>query len=124
MVALNKTRRLVCTLVRMAQEPQEISTRIVRKPSALVPWADPYIASLVRRLQREVRMERAAVDNRAYNRRDADERAVFDNRGASLWLSQSAVADLEPPSPAQDGDWDWSDWPRWTLDGEPAEGEA
>lgn len=30
------------------------------RPSDLVPWADPYIASLVRKLQREVREERQA----------------------------------------------------------------
>ncbi|WP_146584617.1 hypothetical protein [Posidoniimonas polymericola] len=31
------------------------------RPSDLVPWADPYIASLVRKLQREVREERDAA---------------------------------------------------------------
>lgn len=30
------------------------------RPSDLVPWADPYIASLVHKLQREVREERQA----------------------------------------------------------------
>ena len=30
------------------------------RPSDLLPWADPYIASLVRKLQREVREEREA----------------------------------------------------------------
>ena len=58
MVAPNKTRRLVCTVIRVAEEPR-LEERFVRKPSTLVPWADPYIAGLVRRLQSEVRMERA-----------------------------------------------------------------
>lgn len=30
------------------------------RPSDLLPWADPYIASLVRKLQHEVREERQA----------------------------------------------------------------
>ncbi|TWT37068.1 hypothetical protein KOR34_20150 [Posidoniimonas corsicana] len=33
------------------------------RPSDLVPWADPYIASLVRKLQREVREEREAISS-------------------------------------------------------------
>ncbi len=116
MVASNKTRRLVCTVVRVADEPQESLIPFVRKPSALVPWADPYIAGLVRRLQSEVRMERAACAHSASAAQSAA--AMFDNRGAAAWLSQSMVADLDPPSPA-DGDDDWSSQPRWTADGEP-----
>jgi hypothetical protein len=87
MVAPNKTRRVVCTIVRVADEPLVARERFVRKPSQLVPWADPYIAGLVRRLQSEVRMERAAK------------------------------ADLDPPSPTMgDEDFEWFDLPRFDFD--------
>lgn len=114
MVAPNRTRKLVCTMVRVAEQPPVESARFVRKPSALVPWADPYIAGLVRRLQSEVRMERALAQDRSA------EAAMFDDRGATHWLHDSIHAELDPPSPA-DGDWEWSDQPRWTVDGEPEE---
>jgi hypothetical protein len=117
MVAPSKTRRLVYTVVRVAEEPAVESRRFIRKPSALVPWADPYIAGLVRRLQSEVRMERAAEADR----HESAETAMFDNRGACHWLDQSVRADFDPPSPSFDGDWEWSDKPRWTVDGEPVE---
>lgn len=119
MVAPNKTRRLVCTVVRIAEAPQS-SERFVRKPSTLVPWADPYIAGLVRRLQSEVRMERAALAEAASHRQQPAALDMFDSRGAAAWLSDSLVGDLDPPAPFGDGDWDWSDQPRWTVDGEPA----
>lgn len=115
MVAPNKNRKLVCTVVRVAERSADESLRFVRKPSALVPWADPYIAGLVRRLQSEVRMERA----RAEGHQPAG-LAMFDDRGASQWLSASIHADLDPPSPA-DGDWEWSNGPRWVVDGGPEE---
>jgi len=116
MVAPNKTRRVVCTIVRVADEPQIDSNRYIRKPSTLVPWADPYIAGLVRRLQSEVRMERAEAADRG----QAVAMEMFDNRGAVAWLAQSAVADLDPPSPAIDEDWQWSETPRWSYEDEPA----
>ena len=73
------------------------TNRLAYKPSALVPWADPYIAGLVRRLQSEVRFERARS------------------------VAASPHADLEPPSPVIDADWDAWDQPRWTTDGDAAE---
>ena len=108
MVAPTKTRRVVCTVIRVAERPEAIAAicnRLTTKPSALVPWADPYIAGLVRRLQSEVRMERAQ----------------FGQAGDGGRLATLERADLEPPSPAVDSDWDWWDGPRWTIDGEPAE---
>jgi hypothetical protein len=117
MVAPNKSRRLVYTLVRVAEQPQPEATQFVRKPSALVPWADPYIAGLVRRLQSEVRLERAAMAEAGVQAGAA----MFDDRGAATWLQDPLRDDLDPPSPATDGDWEWSDEPRWTVDGEPAE---
>jgi hypothetical protein len=120
MVAPNKTRRLVCTVVQVADKPRQASNRWVCKPSALLPWADPYIAGLVRRLQSQVRMERAARAESTAAMGQA-ERAMFDHRGAAIWLNQSIVADLDPPSPLADEEWDWSDHPHWTIDGEPGE---
>jgi len=102
MIAPKKTRRLVCTLVRVAEEPQESFAGLAPRPSALLPWADPYIAGLVRRLQSEVRMERAAFAESWPDRR----------------RSRQIAGDLEPPNPFVDGDWDWCDEPRWTVEGE------
>lgn len=112
MVAPSKTRKVVCTLVRVAEEPVADGLRFTRKPSALVPWADPYIAGLVRRLQSEVRLERARAAQAAAAP------SLFDSRGASQWLDDSIQSDLDPPSPA-DGDWEWPDRPWWTFEGEP-----
>ena len=56
---LTTTQRIVCTAVRIDEPGVSRSNRLAYKPSALVPWADPYIAGLVRRLQSEVRFERA-----------------------------------------------------------------
>jgi len=61
MVAPRKTRKVFCTIVRVQNQdldngqPSRFSTR----PSRLLPWADPCIARLVRKLQDEVRDERA-----------------------------------------------------------------
>lgn len=92
---LTTTQRIVCTVVRTAEPGVSRTNRLAYKPSTLVPWADPYIAGLVRRLQSEVRFERATVLSAA-GRLDAPH------------------ADLEPPSPSIDSDWDAWDQPRWT----------
>jgi hypothetical protein len=122
MVASNKTRRVVCTIVRVAEEPALNLNRegLVRKPSTLVPWADPYIAGLVRRLQSEVRMERAARAERGERTVDVE---MLDNRGAAgvLKHASSAVADLDPPSPMTDEDFEWFDLPRFDFDRDIAE---
>jgi hypothetical protein len=97
MVASTKTRRVVCTIVRVAEEPAAATERLVRKPSTLLPWADPYIAGLVRRVQSEVRMERAAM---------AD----------GVLKHASPVADLDPPSPMTEEDFEWFDVPRFDFD--------
>lgn len=56
-----------CAVVRVPAEtsrmPRQDPSRF--RPSDLVPWADPYIASLVRKLQREVREERQGTPQRA-----------------------------------------------------------
>jgi hypothetical protein len=111
MVAPNKSRRVVCTIVRVADAPTPTLERFVRKPSTLVPWADPYIAGLVRRLQSEVRMERAALAERGERSPELD---MFDDRGAAAWLASSVVADLDPPGVVGDDEFEWFDLPRWS----------
>jgi hypothetical protein len=91
---LTSTQRIICTAIRIDDPKFTSANRVAYKPSELVPWADPYIAGLVRRLQSEVRFERAVV--------------------------AEVRADLEPPTPAIDADWDSWDQPRWITDDEPA----
>ena len=61
-------------------------------------------------------MERAEAADRG----EAIGMEMFDNRGAMAWLAQSAVADLDPPSPATDEDWQWSETPRRPYEDAPA----
>jgi hypothetical protein len=53
MVAFNRVR---CTVVAVEVTQDRISSRRVAKD--LLPWADPYVAQLIRNLQEEVRQER------------------------------------------------------------------
>lgn len=94
MVAPRKTRKVVCTVVRV--DGFGPGANRLNRPSDLLPWADPYIARLVQNLQEEVRHERL--------------------NARSQWEALSPLrSDLEPPSPATDPDWSESDEPRWTL---------
>ncbi|MDZ4658018.1 MAG: hypothetical protein SH868_10620 [Bythopirellula sp.] len=96
MVAFKKTRRVVCTVIHVpVNAAMEMDTLTAERPSNRLPWSDPTIARLVANLQDEVRGER---------------------RQAKLaWRTNSApVADLDPPTPASDGDWEWREEPRWT----------
>lgn len=97
MVAPRKTRRVVCTVIHLpANDAMDtLDTLTLERPSNRLPWSDPTIARLVANLQDEVRFER---------------------RQAKLeWrTSNSPVADLDPPTPASDGDWEWREEPRWT----------
>lgn len=94
MVAPRKTRRVVCTIIRVPTDsPFEVPTD--NRPSDRLPWWDPTIAELVTQLQDEVRMERRLA------------RLV-------ARTAHKTVADLEPASPATEGDWDWQEEPRWT----------
>jgi hypothetical protein len=92
MVAPRKTTKIFCTVVRIPDvNSRTLSStdRFSTRPSDLLPWADPYIARLVHRLQDEVRVERRV---------------------------ESVVnSELDPPSPATESDWDWQDESRWTL---------
>lgn len=65
MVAARKVRKVVCVMVQDS-DPLGGSfsltgplsgNRFAGRPSDLLPWADPYIARLVRNLQEEVRQE-------------------------------------------------------------------
>jgi len=53
MVASNRIR---CTVVAVPVSSEGLSTRRVAQD--LLPWADPYVAQLIRNLQDEVRQER------------------------------------------------------------------
>lgn len=55
-----KSREVRCQVVVLPAEFDQMSHEEKRttRPSELVPWADPYIASLVHKLQDEVREER------------------------------------------------------------------
>jgi hypothetical protein len=101
---LASSHRIVCTAVRIDEPGVSRSNRLAYKPSELVPWADPYIAGLVRRLQSEIHFERATAMSAVAT-------------GAAV----GEHADLEPPSPTFDADWEAWDQPRWTLDDEPTE---
>lgn len=100
MVAPRKTRRVVCTVIRVpANDPIDTlingTTLTEDRPSNRLPWSDPMIARLVANLQDEVRSER---------------------REAKLaWrTNQSPVADLDPPTPFTESEWEWHEEPRWT----------
>jgi hypothetical protein len=123
MVAPIKTRRVVCTIVRVADAPSVGGERFVRKPSALLPWADPYIAGLVRRLQSEVRMERAAQAGVLKHASPEHASPVHSSPEHALpEYASPAVADLEPPSPmTSDDDFEWFDLPRFDFDRDVAE---
>lgn len=98
MVAPLRTKKIFCTIVRVEavedlrnESPNRdvTSNRFSTRPSRLLPWADPYIAKLVRNLQEEVRSERR--------------------------VGASERADLDPPSPATDTDGGLLEETRWNL---------
>ena len=119
MVAPRKSKKIFCTVIRVATADDSSmranekgpllrrhrnsrldneSNRMpsASRPSDLLPWADPYIARLVTKLQEEVRDERA------------QSQVVSRIAGACL-------AELEPPCPSTENDWDWHDEPRWSV---------
>lgn len=98
MVAPRKLKKVFCTVVRVPALGERTINRISR-PSELLPWADPYIARLVQNLQEEVRHEYAQSP-------------------AGYRSTSPMQADLEPPSPATESDWEWQDEPRWTYNDE------
>lgn len=121
MVAPRKTRKIFCTVVRVSvaddnsmqannqrfdsQHTNRLSDMLpATRPSDLLPWADPYIARLVTKLQDEVRDER--TQTRKVSR-----------------IAGNCLAELEPPQtgmepPSTDNDWDWDKEPRWSLNDE------
>jgi hypothetical protein len=119
MVAPRKSKKIFCTVIRVStaddnamranyQRPNiqrhrnsrfdnlAVTVPAVSRPSDLLPWADPYIARLVTKLQEEVRDERA------------QSQVVSRITGACL-------AELEPPCPSTENDWEWQDEPRWSA---------
>ncbi len=95
MVAPRRTKKIFCTVVRVPALEERTSHRTGR-PSDLLPWADPYIARLVQNLQEEVRHERS--------------------KPPGGWRSTAPMqAELEPPSPSTEPEWEWKEEPRWTF---------
>ncbi len=109
--------RVVCMAVRVDPFARLRDGSLAAKPSALLPWADPYIAGLVRRLQSEVRFERADAADPRNPRANAALSPVAKGVSAMRGFATSPSADLEPPSPAVDAEWEGWDQPRWP-DGE------
>ena len=112
MVAPRRTKKIFCTVVRVpalgertslreenASRWEETTSHRTGRPSDLLPWADPYIARLVQNLQEEVSHERSqALGN---------------------WRSTAPMqAELEPPSPTTEPDWEWKEEPRWSFSDE------
>jgi hypothetical protein len=85
---------VVCTVIEVPVN-ESFQLAIEERPSNRLPWSDPTIAQLVANLQDEVRNERRQVKL---------ERRV----------NCAPVADLDPPAPMLDDEWDWRDQPRWT----------
>jgi len=101
-----RNRRVVCVAIGVDPCARLRDGSRAAKPSTLVPWADPYIAGLVRRLQSEVRFERAAAAPAAH-------KGITATHG----FASAPFADLDPPSPANEGDWESWDQPRWSDGG-------
>ncbi len=103
MVAPRRTKKVFCTVVRVPVTEKTCmhnTSRFSTRPSDLVPWADPYIAQLVTKLQHEVRSERLRVST-------APERA------------RNLQAELDPPTPNTSvADWDWPAESRWDVSDE------
>ena len=101
MVAPRKFKKVFCTVLRVpVADVSTIDTvnRFNCRPSELLPWADPYIARLVRNLQNEVRNQREST--RMDRVRDA----------------RLLSAELEPPLPlGAEPDLDWKEESRRTL---------
>jgi len=110
MVAPRRTKKIFCTVVRvpaaddsiMRSSSNEFNTspinnpRFSTRPSDLLPWADPYIARLVSKLQDEVR------DERSQSR-------------VEVRSTSSLHVELEPPCPTTEGDWESRDDNRWST---------
>ncbi len=122
-------RKIRCFVVRIPEEDSAVPPHAAWREA--LPWADPYILGLIRKLQEEVRQERAA---RWMSARDADEAADHPNWEVELdglmiepepaphrpTPATCAAADGSPPTnivkadpTAEDeGQWD----PRWESD--------
>ena len=78
MVASQDGPRVHCFIVALPENPiASRLERVPRKPSQLLPWADPYIAKLVERLQTEVRTEQMAKRTAPTTRDFAGARQTF-----------------------------------------------
>ena len=83
-----------------SQPSQNPAAGRIARSRDLVPWADPYIALLIRRLQDEVRAERA--EQLSTSRGDAE--------NGELQLEAT------PPGLEEPLDFDFPDSPSWSLE--------
>lgn len=67
MVAFNRIR---CTVVAVSEHPCLSRGALARE---VLPWADPYVAQLIKKLQDEVRMERRQESRVRHQRLDGAE---------------------------------------------------
>src|SRR5262245_16577431 len=114
------TRKIRCIVVRIPEEDSAVPPRAAWREA--LPWADPYVLGLIRKLQDEVRSERAA---RFMAEREAAELAddaewgveydglLLETEAAPRHLPATAVAaDGSPPSnivtaePTAEDEWD------------------
>ncbi|MEQ8209910.1 MAG: hypothetical protein RH917_08755 [Lacipirellulaceae bacterium] len=106
MVAPKKNKRIVCTVIRLPENPMSAKNRLSDtggvRPSELLPWADPMIAKLVSRLQNEVRSER---DSKGPLLKPLDPKVSF-----------GITSELEPVTPSFDTDYEFNDEPRFNWD--------
>ncbi len=83
--------KIRCFVVRMPDEDSAVAPRAAWREA--LPWADPYILGLIRKLQDEVRQERAA---RIMSAREAAESADRANWDVDVEYDGIAIA----PKPA------------------------
>ncbi len=78
-----------CTVVSMSidSESSHANSQPRFRPSDLLPWADPYIASLVHKLQNEVREERR--DSRLRQRVNAQ--PAYSSPAYSSYVDEDAL---------------------------------
>lgn len=62
---MQNSSKIRCKVIAVPVGEYSPEAKAESRPSDLVPWADPYIASLITKLQAEVRLERAAEAQKA-----------------------------------------------------------
>lgn len=105
--------RIRCRVIAVPVSGEIASWRGAARPSELVPWADPYIAGLIHRLQEDVRRQRAST-------------RVSPDESAELQLTAFELEPLDTDDEFvadcfNEAEWPWDDdqYDRETPDDEP-----